>query len=813
VEEISGVISDPIGVIIGLITGIEAGLERSQVEALVAGAVGGRAKRRKLAQALAERPEVLTDGRSPAPRGVGDLLIALVKAGATTISPPICAECGKRLRTLQRRGEDWYCWLCGPIRLACANCGDVERAHSRDRNGQPRCKKCGPGTGADGGSDPAEIVIEVVTALDPALPPEAITAAVNTAATRAGKRHQLAWAVQDRPGLLTGAGAEAPVPAVLRLIDQLCDAGATEIIRPPCPHCGRVIKLHRPVDGRWLCRNCVAKSRAQPCSGCGRVCEAAARDDHGRPVCPNCLVSAPANLEVCVNCGRRRTVNTRSPHGPLCPSCPPLPMAECSICGQHQPSGTSRLTGKPWCPPCQNRSARCSRCDLVKPIWSGTLDSPLCHGCTVPAFPDCPVCQSSPQPGRCPDCRLELRFRELFTGQDGVINPVLQPLKEALAATDPPGTALRWLAREPVAQVLADIAAGRRQLTHAELDDLEQTAILAHLRSVLVATGTLPPRDEHMARLEHFLDDVLATRTDPGQRQILHRYAVWHLLRRLRRRTGGHAATIQQYAVVHQHTRAAVVLLDWLTTQNLTLTTCRQADLERWLTSGEASHRYQAGHFVRWSAGQRLTTLSFPATRWHGPTQVLDEQGRWEAARRLLHDDTIGSRDRLAGLLVLLYAQPVARISRLATGQITIDGTTVRIRLGSAPITLPGPVADLTRQVLDGKRGHATTGTGNPSPWLFPGGQPGRPISATHLGQRLKDLGLQPGRARSAALFQLATELPAALLARMLGIHIDVAVAWQRISAGDWMTYAADVSRRASQPGAVPSRHETPART
>jgi SAM-dependent methyltransferase len=72
----------------------------------------------------------------------------------------------------------------------------------------------------------------------------------------------------------------------------------------------------------------------------------------------------------------------------------------------------------------------------------------------------------------------------------------------------------------------------------------------------------------------------------------------------------------------------------------------------------------------------------------------------------------------------------------------------------------------------------------------------GRPISATHLGQRLKYLRIQPGQARSTALFQLATELPASLLARMLGIHIDVAVAWQRASAGDWMTYAADVSRR-----------------
>jgi hypothetical protein len=147
-------------------------------------------------------------------------------------------------------------------------------------------------------------------------------------------------------------------------------------------------------------------------------------------------------------------------------------------------------------------------------------------------------------------------------------------------------------------------------------------------------------------------------------------------------------------------------------------------------------------------------------------------------------------------LLVLLYAQPVARISRLTIDHVSIDDTTVTIQLGTAPITLPDPVADLTRQLLDGKRGHATTGAAAPSPWLFPGGQPGRPIRANHLGQRLKDLGIQPGQARSTALFQLATELPAALLARMLGIHIDVAVAWQRASAGDWMTYAADDSRR-----------------
>jgi hypothetical protein len=61
---------------------------------------------------------------------------------------------------------------------------------------------------------------------------------------------------------------------------------------------------------------------------------------------------------------------------------------------------------------------------------------------------------------------------------------------------------------------------------------------------------------------------------------------------------------------------------------------------------------------------------------------------------------------------------------------------------------------------------------------------------------RLHNIGLHPRQARSTALFTLATELPAAILARMLGIHIQVAVQWQKAAAGDWMTYDADVSRR-----------------
>jgi len=141
---IAEAVTDPVRVTIALITSIEPGLGPGTIQAVVTAVAGGRAKRRKLAQALVGRPAVLTDGRPPAPRVVGDLLIALVKAGAVKISPPACAECGKALRTQQRRGENWYCGVCGPVREPCAACGRLRRVHSRDRDGQPGAPSARP---------------------------------------------------------------------------------------------------------------------------------------------------------------------------------------------------------------------------------------------------------------------------------------------------------------------------------------------------------------------------------------------------------------------------------------------------------------------------------------------------------------------------------------------------------------------------------------------------------------------------------------------------------------------------------------------
>ena len=113
---------------------------------------------------------------------------------------------------------------------------------------------------------------------------------------------------------------------------------------------------------------------------------------------------------------------------------------------------------------------------------------------------------------------------------------------------------------------------------------------------------------------------------------------------------------------------------------------------------------------------------------------------------------------------------------------LMIDTAVCRPSWACQPVVLPEPLAGLVLRLTAVRHGHASTGDQGTSPWLLPGGRPGQPISPYRVSERLRQIGIRPGPAHSTALFQLATELPAAILARMLGIHIDVAVAWQRAS-------------------------------
>jgi hypothetical protein len=62
------------------------------------------------------------------------------------------------------------------------------------------------------------------------------------------------------------------------------------------------------------------------------------------------------------------------------------------------------------------------------------------------------------------------------------------------------------------------------------------------------------------------------------------------------------------------------------------------------------------------------------------------------------------------------------------------------------------------------------------------------------LRARLAALSISTHTAHTVALFQLAVELPAGVIARCLGIDISSGVAWQRPASGDWHAYAGRIT-------------------
>ncbi|MBP0453611.1 hypothetical protein J5Y04_29305 [Kitasatospora sp. RG8] len=363
----------------------------------------------------------------------------------------------------------------------------------------------------------------------------------------------------------------------------------------------------------------------------------------------------------------------------------------------------------------------------------------------------------------------------------------------ALTAAATPRSVLLWMRKDTSgAALLRDMLAAGYPITHELLDTFPGRQAAVHLRHLLVHVGILPERDEYVASMELWLKRYLAD-TQAHHRGILQPYAQWVVLRRVRHqaRTRGNSRSSINYA--RSQVSATLDFLKWVEAQKLTLASVTQAEVDRWLAEGATSRR-RLRDFLRWARRCHLVDdLHVPWQPDGEPANFLDEDEHLALLHRCINDPALPLDVRTAGSLILLYGLPVTRVAQLTHQNVEKRGVDSYIRLGEHAVVLPPALARLLDEqmrvpvlsVVERRTPRRQDG------WLFPGALVGRSIDGSKLSGKLLRHGIDVRPARNTALMTLASDLPAPILSKILGIHINTAVDWVSYVKRDWSSYIA----------------------
>jgi hypothetical protein len=707
---------------------------------------------------LHTHPDALTSGSSECPPGLPRRLLDTLSERYPSVHRMHCARCGDVRALPHRHGTARICNRCYARThlIACVRCGRQGRAAVRDPAGGTVCDRCFK-------ADPTR----------------------HEPCTRCGKTAPVAYRVDGAPFCQNcgprkrrtcgGCGRENQIVHAVTDEGPLCPSCYRHRRLRECHRCGRITTNIRVADhetGTWICYRCWTPPTAT-CGTCGRHKPCDRRTATGQPICSSCRARLrPAHA--CARCGRVRAIHTTLPLGAVCGPCyrslrrHPGP---CTHCGQRRPLVGDDGAGGQVCGPCSDdgRNWHCARCGRVDLLVAGT---------------------------HCLACDTALRSHQLLTSPDGQISPQLTGLKTLFAEPATTESTHRQLTGNSTwIRLIRELVVTGDPITHAVLDEHGTGASVEHLRSLLVHTGALAPRED-VGSLRPWLD-TLVVGLPADLSTTLRAYASWSVLRRVRGRAArGHlTASAPKYA--RARLQVATNFLTWLTEQDRTLAETTQADVDRWLGEG-ASTRHRLRDFLRWAHNHGLAADLHVS--WLGrdglPAHVLGDDERWSALRRCLTSDDLDLRVRVrvAGALVLLYGQIPTRIVELTTAHLSTDtrGDSF-LRLHDRPVLLPPVLAALITELID-RPGHHRSAALAPSTapqWLFPGRRPGSHLDPGRLALLLRTAGFAVRTARGAALVALAVDLPAPVLADLLGISVSAATRWSALAARDYTDYLA----------------------
>lgn len=586
--------------------------------------------------------------------------------------------------------------------------------------------------------------------------------------------------------------------------EPLCQACAPRPLHT-CIECGCQRPAHALTPTGPVCSACYSKRYQKPrlCGRCGVLGPITVRANGDQPdICQSCWSSEygqrrraarppkppyqrPVSefrrresrpkhprFATCCLCDRDRKVTVYWPIGPVCGSCYPRARehpALCFGCSEMRVLIAKDADGQSICGPCAGSPLdyRCSRCGNAGRVIAA---------------------------GKCYRCCVELRLNELLADADGQIPDQLTALADAMLAAEKPRSVWVWLNRSAAPPLLALIATAPGPLTHTVLDSLPPSRAVHFVRRMLIDTGVLPDRMDHLDRIDPWLDALLETRL-PAQARVVRPYAQWHLLHHARRRALRRGDSAGSAYSLRKTLHIILDLLDWIDRRGITLASSNQCHVDAWLVETPGSRPYFARNFLQWAVSKGLAPrgVAIPARKVGEPKTFANAQDHTEQLRRCVHDDDLPADVRAAGALILLYGLRTVDLLSLRREQLIHRGTDRYPEIGAAPLLLPPILVSLLEQ-LPLQRVNNRTVLETPSrssPLLFPGFSHTQPRDAGGFGARLLQHGIDVRGGRNTARLALAADVPASVLADILGIHNVTATRWAHRTRRDWHAYLA----------------------
>lgn len=441
----------------------------------------------------------------------------------------------------------------------------------------------------------------------------------------------------------------------------------------------------------------------------------------------------------------------------------------------------------------------CPECFELCPVAypsSSSYNVLVCAGCAGEASVfACAQCGREDHPysvDRCARCVLTERLTELLTDPaTGLIHEQLRPVFDELAAAARPQSVITWLQKPPATgkRLLGLMAHGEMPISHDAFRALPADRSHNYLRDLLTAAGVLPTYHAPLEQMERWLDTVLAS-LGADDTRLIGRYARWHLLRKLRQ--SAEHETLSKAAIygARANVNAAIRLAQWSANHQTMIADLTQPQLEAYLAKHPGGRHTQQS-FVAWLGRTRANPhITIPPRGSTLPEVIVADAERWEQIDRLLHDEDIALYARIGGLFTLLFAQPLQTIVAMRADQITLtEDDRVLVRFDAVPVEMPPGLDDLIRRHLTHPSTPSIVSTNHG--WLFPGRHPGRHMVRENFRAKLVACGIRPGHSRHAATFALAGNIPAPVLADLVGIADTTAVKWATLAARDWSGYIA----------------------